>query len=148
MLKAEHLIAQQTPILCSIHPEAHLAEALKMLDDNHLEVLLVVDECQQRLGLVSKHDISYAYSTSQGKAHQMRIQDLLRPQEQNIVAQKSDDIRDILSVMIEKSMSHLPIIHEDKVLAVVYIDDVVDAFVAEIASTMIPNMFNEIELIL
>jgi len=144
MLKAEHFIVQQKPSLYSIRPETPLSEALKMLDDKHLDAVLVVDECQCRQGLVSKHDISYACSTSHGKAQPMRIQDLLKSHEQNVVAQQSDDIRDILSVMIEKNMNHLPIMHEGKVLAIVAIDDVVDAFVAEIDRTMTRRLFNEI----
>jgi len=144
MLTAEHLIEQQKPILCSIHPETHLSEALEVLNDSHLEVLLVMDEGQQKQGLISKHDISYANSTSYGKVQQMRVQDLLRLQEQNVVAQKSDDIRYVLGVMVEKGMSYLPITHDGNVLAFVCIDDVVDAFVSEIDRTMTRRMFNEI----
>ena len=109
-MKVEQLVAQKKDVVYSIRPDAHLSEVLKILDDSHIEVLMVVDEHQYIEGIVSKRDILYKYSTSHSRVQHMSIKDMMTPQEHIIGVQKDDDVWTVLAVMNEQSIQHLPII--------------------------------------
>ncbi len=138
-MKVEQLVAQKGYMMYSIRPDVHLSEALKILDDNHIEVLMVVDEHQRIEGIVSKRDILYKYSISHSRIQHMSIKDIMTPQEHIIVVQKDDDVRTVLAVMNEQRIHHLPIFDEGKVFALVSIDDVVEAFVTDTINTMVSD---------
>ena len=136
MMKVAQLVAQKGYMIYSIRPDADLSEALKILDDNHIEVLMVVDENQHIQGIVSKRDILYKYSTSHRRVQHLSIKDIMIPQENLIVARKDDDVRTVLGVMNAQRIEHLPISDEGKAFALVSIADVVEAFVADIVNMM------------
>jgi len=135
-MKVTQLVAQKEYMIYSIRSDAHLSEALKILDDNHIEVLMVVDEHQHIEGIVSKRDILYKYSTSHSRVQHLSIKDIMIPQENVIVARKDDDVRTVLGVMNAQRIEHLPISYEGKAFALVSIADVVEAFVADIVNMM------------
>jgi CBS domain-containing protein len=137
MMNVEQLVAQRKDVVSSIRPDAHLSEALKILDDSHIEVLMVVDEYQHFEGIVSKRDILYKYSTSHSRVQRMSIKDIMTPQKHLIGVQKDDNVRTVLAVMNEQKIQHLPIFAEGKVFALVSIDDVIEAFVTDIVNTML-----------
>ena len=141
-MKVEQLVAQKKDVVSSIRPDAHLSEALKILDDSHIEVLMVVDDHQHIEGIVSKRDILYKYSTSHSRVQHMSIKDMMTPQEHVIGVQKDDDVRTVLAVMNEQSIQHLPIFDEEKVFALVSIDDVVKAVVTETVNTMVSDFID------
>lgn len=136
-MKVEQLVVQKESLKHSIHPDAPLSEALQIFADKHLEALMVIDEQQHIEKIISKNDIMYTYSTSHQRALPMTLNDVMTPHKHLIVAWKGDDdVRDILGVMVEKEIRHLLIMHEGKVCAFVSIDDVMEAFVADIADKM------------
>ena len=137
-MNVEQLVAQRKDVVSSIRPDAHLSEALKILDDSHIEVLMVVDEYQHFEGIVSKRDILYKYSTSHSRVQRMSIKDIMTPQKHLIGVQKDDNVRTVLAVMNEQRIHHLPIFDEGKVFALVSIDDVVEAVVTEAVNIMVP----------
>lgn len=141
-MKVEQLVTQKKDVVSSIRPDAHLSEALKILDDSHIEVLMVVDEQQHIEGLVSKRDILYKYSTSHSRVQHMSIKDMITPQEYLIGVQKDDDVRTALAVMNAQSIQHLPIFDEEKVFALVSIDDVVQAVVTDTVNAMVSDFIN------
>jgi CBS domain-containing protein len=142
MMKIEQLVAQKKDVVYSIRPDTHLSEALKILNDSHIEVLMVVDEHQHIEGIVSKRDILYKYSTSHSRVQQMSIKDMMTPQEHISGVQKDHDVRAVLAVMNEQRIQHLPIFDEEKVFALVSIDDVVEAVVTEAVNRMVPDFID------
>ena len=142
MMNVEQLVAQKKDVVSSICFDAHLSEALKILDDGHIEVLMVVDEHQHFEGIVSKRDILYKYATSHSRVQQMSIKDMMTPQKHLIVVQKDDNVRTVLAVMNEQRIHHLPIFDEGKVFALVSIDDVVEAVVTEAVNIMGPGFID------
>jgi CBS domain-containing protein len=142
MMNVEQLVAQKKDVVFSIRPDAHLSEALKILDDSHIEVLMVVDEHQHLKGIVSKRDILYKYSTSHSRVQQMFIKDIMTPHRPLIGVQKGDNVRTALAVMNEQRIHHLPIFDEGKVFALVSIDDVVEVVVTETVNTMVSDFID------
>jgi CBS domain-containing protein len=142
MMNVEQLVAQKKDVVSSIRPDTPLSKALKILDDSHIEVLMVVDEYQHFEGIVSKRDILYKYSTSHSRVQRMSIKDIMTPQKHLIGVQKDDNVRTVLAVMNEQRIHHLPIFDEGKVFALVSIDDVVEAVVTETVNTMVSDFID------
>ena len=141
-MKVEQLVAQKKDVVYSIRPDAHLSEALKILDNSHIEVLMVVDEHQHIEGIISKRDILYKYATSHSRVQQMSIKDIMTPHKHLIGVQKDDNVRTVLAVMNEQRIQHLPIFDEEKIFALVSIDDVVEAVVTETVNIMVSDFID------
>jgi CBS domain-containing protein len=51
-----------------------------------------------------------------------------------IVAEQNDDVSEIMSVMIEKNIRHLPVVEKDKVIGMLSIRDIVQTQVHRLTS--------------
>lgn len=146
-MNVEQLVAQMGSVVCSIHYEAGLSEAMQILDDNQLEVLLVVDDDHSIEGIISKSDIVSSHNISHNWVQPpLSIKDIMTPQEKQTVARKDDEIRTVLAMMEEQNLQHLPILDQGKVFALISLDDVITAFATDTVNTMVSNFINRKKL--
>ena len=106
---------------------------MRILVDNRIGALLVVDSSGQLVGILSERDIMRTAATDEalfGRAvAEIMTKDV-------IVGMPQDDVIAVAHTMLEKRFRHLPIIDEGKLIGIISIGDVLkiqrDAYRGEV----------------
>jgi len=121
--KAQHAIASTTA-------DATLASVAGTLGEMKIGCLVVLDEAGALCGIVSERDIVRAVGEQGGACLE---QDVASVMTRNVMTCTTQDSADsILSRMTEGRFRHMPVIEDERVVALVSIGDMVKAKIEEL----------------
>ena len=92
-------------------------EAIAQLDKLKIGSLLVINNKNEILGIVSERDILYKCYNSGIPLKERNIKDLMTPKEDLIIGKLEDDTHYLRNVMTQKRIRHIPIIDDSGQLA-------------------------------
>ncbi|MDK2977732.1 MAG: hypothetical protein PWP52_446 [Bacteroidales bacterium] len=92
-------------------------EAIAQLDKLKIGSLLVINNKNEILGIVSERDILYKCYNSEIPLKERSIKDLMTPKEDLIIGKLEDDTHYLRNVMTQKRIRHIPIIDDSGQLA-------------------------------
>ena len=132
-MKVRNILATKKGQIITIGPEVPVRRAVRILVDNRIGALLVVDSSGQLVGILSERDIMRTAATDEalfGRAvAEIMTKDV-------IVGMPQDDVIAVAHTMLEKRFRHLPIIDEGKLIGIISIGDVLkiqrDAYRGEV----------------
>ena len=132
-MKVRNILATKKGQLITVGPEEQVRRAVRILVDNRIGALLVVDSSGQLVGILSERDIMRTAATDEalfGRAvAEIMTKDV-------IVGMPQDDVIAVAHTMLEKRFRHLPIIDEGKLIGIISIGDVLkiqrDAYRGEV----------------
>ncbi|MEE4196845.1 MAG: CBS domain-containing protein [Bacteroidales bacterium] len=101
----------------TINERASAFEAISQLDTLKIGSLLVLNDQNEILGIVSERDILYKCYNSGIPLKERNIKDLMTSKEDLIIGKLEDDTHYLRNVMTQKRIRHLPIIDEMNQLA-------------------------------
>jgi CBS domain-containing protein len=116
----------------AVEPGTQVREALALMQEKNIGALLVVDAQQQLRGIFSERD--YARKTVTAGEESIcpvdkKVEELMSP---NVVYIKEEQTVDqCMAIMTEKRLRHLPVLHEESIVGLVSIGDVVKAVISE-----------------
>ncbi|HXG04835.1 MAG TPA: CBS domain-containing protein [Candidatus Binatia bacterium] len=118
------LLASKGPKVVTIHPEASIRDALARLAEHNIGALVVTDERNRPVGILSERDIV------RGLAREEQV--LGRPvsaimTREVIIGSPQDDLRTVGHTMTERRIRHLPVMEGGQLVGIVSIGDVVKA---------------------
>ena len=107
-----------------IKPEALLSDAAGMLVTHRIGALVVLNELGGIVGVVSERDIVRGTATQKDRLWNVRVAELMS---QNVRTCRPDDaIEDLMQVMTDERIRHLPVVDDDdRLIGLVSIGDVV-----------------------
>ncbi|MEH6404290.1 MAG: CBS domain-containing protein [Sneathiella sp.] len=100
-----------------------IATVAKILGDNKIGAVLVVDEPGKVLGVISERDIVRGLSQSGNGCLSKLAQDLMTSNV--ITCEPSDTIDEVMALMTAKRIRHLPVMESGKLAGFISIGDVV-----------------------
>jgi CBS domain-containing protein len=112
-----------------IRQEASLLEAIRALVQNGVGSLVVTDERDRVVGLITERDILRENARHFDNLSQRRVVDLMSPDV--IIGFVEDSVEYVMALMTEKRIRHLPIMTHGRLVGLVSIGDVVKARVRE-----------------
>ena len=126
-MKVKYILADKGTHVYSIHPDKTVSDALKILNEEHIGALIVLDHEQNIEGIISERDILHKYAdVGCLPAQDALVKDIMTPKEKLIIGHASDDLAYVMSIMTENRIRHLPIVNEaGKLIAIISIGDVV-----------------------
>tara|TARA_B100001093_G_scaffold51734_1_gene43918 strand:+ start:887 stop:1321 length:435 start_codon:yes stop_codon:yes gene_type:complete len=117
----ENLLTESGRNLFTIEPNKSVGDAVEILAGNDIGALPVCDETEQVVGIVSERDIVRICSGSDVNWKQRKISDIMKVKV--VSAAPGDKIRDIIGVMKEKRIRHVPVIENGKLVAMFSVRD-------------------------
>lgn len=106
----------------SIRPEATVYEAVEMLADKGVGALLVMAE-GKLLGIVSERDYARKVILKGRASKETLVHEIMTSAVVTVTSQETVD--QCMAVMTDRRIRHLPVVQDDKVVAVVSIGDLV-----------------------
>lgn len=111
--------------IITISPNASLNDAVQLLAEHRIGAVVVVDENANPVGILSERDVVRELAQSGSAALDTMIKEVMT--EDIIVGVLNDDLSYVMNTMTNKRFRHLPIMHEQSLVGIVSIGDLVKA---------------------
>lgn len=112
----------------TIHEDNTAYDAIARLDELKVGSLLVINNNNEIVGILSERDILYKCYNSGISLKEQKIEKLMTPKDHLIIGKVDDDSHYLRNVMTEKRIRHIPIIEEpDKLVGIISIGDIIKA---------------------
>jgi CBS domain-containing protein len=126
----EHILAAKGHEVVTIEPERTLLETARLLDEKRIGAVVVSDADHPVLGIISERDIARA--VAQGGAAVLD-----EPVSQHMTAKlftctRSCTVSDLMEVMTDRKVRHVPIVERGRLSGIISIGDVVKHRLAEL----------------
>jgi len=108
--------------LITVDEGLNIDDAIDILDTNKVGSLIVVDKNENVVGIISERDFLYK-PIKLGDRKELRVKDLMTGIENLYIAKKSDKPSDLMKLIVEKKIRHIPIMEDDTIVGLVSIGD-------------------------
>jgi CBS domain-containing protein len=129
MRVAEVLRAKGTNVV-SISPSATLHEAAALLFEYRIGALLVLDTHEQVAGILSERDIVATIAAKGADALATPVRDAMSSDV--VICSPDEHLEELMTLMTEHRIRHLPVLQGTSVMGVISIGDVVKHRISEV----------------
>ncbi len=119
-----HVLARKGGHVHTIQPEKTVREALALLAHHNVGALVVVEQVDRPIGILSERDIVRKAAQDE-QLYGRLVLDLMT--KNIIVGSPEDDLRVVAHTMTEKRIRHLPVVVQGRLVGIISIGDVVKA---------------------
>ena len=131
-MKVKNLLDSKGKDVVSIDVSSSVEDAIRQMNSRKISAILVT-EGEKTVGLFTERDVVRCYMATNGKSFkEVIMKDAMTAN--LIVADQNDDVCEIMSVMIEKNIRHLPVVEKDRVIGMLSIRDIVQTQVHKLTS--------------
>jgi CBS domain-containing protein len=116
----------------SLGPEETIAAAATLLTTERIGAVLVLAEQQTLLGILSERDIVHGLAKHGDGVTRLKVADLMT--RDPVTCRPSDSMSDIMEVMTQRRIRHLPVVENASLVGIISIGDVVKQRLDEVAS--------------
>ncbi len=115
----------------SISPLATLHEAAAVLLEYRIGALVVLDRSEKVVGILSERDIVTTLATKGIEALMTQVQDAMSSDV--VICSPDENLEQLMSLMTEHRIRHLPVMNGSTLLGVISIGDVVKHRISEVS---------------
>ena len=128
MKSIRHCLTTKGHTIWTIHPEASVYEALRLMADKDIGALLVMER-DTLVGIFSERDYARKVILQGKTSKDTPVREIMTYKV--IYVDINQSIEDCMVLMTEKHIRHLPVLEENKLVGVVSIGDIVKEIIAE-----------------
>lgn len=111
-------------------PETQISTVVSLLESRKIGAVIVADSRGKVRGILSERDIVRGLSEHGAKVMSLTASDLMSP---DVISCRSNDtISDVMAVMTERNIRHLPVVEAGRLLGMVSMRDVVRERLTEV----------------
>ncbi len=121
-MKVRTILATKGTNVLTIHPDQPLQEAARLLAEHNIGALVVVNEVQDLVGIISERDIIRASARLEDALSQSVGQLMTK---EVITGLPQDDLMAVLDTMTDRRFRHLPIMDQGELVGIISMRDVV-----------------------
>lgn len=124
-MKVNDILTKKSSEVFTIRPHRSLREASQLLASKNIGALVVVDEDDVPIGIISERDLVRQLANAFEAFESLTVADVMT--KEIIIALPDDDIDYLSSTMTNRRIRHLPVMKDDRLAGIVSIGDVVKA---------------------
>ena len=117
----EDLLAEKSRYLFTIEPNKTVEDAIAILAENDIGALPVCDATDKMVGIISERDIVRSFNKTDDKLRQLKISRIMK--KKVISAAPGDNVRDVIAIMNEKRIRHVPVLEDGELVAMFSVRD-------------------------
>lgn len=117
----EDLLAEKSRYLFTIEPNKTVEDAIAILAENDIGALPVCDATDKMVGIISERDIVRSFNKTDDKWRHLKISRIMK--KQVISAAPGDNVRDVIAIMNEKRIRHVPVLEDGELVAMFSVRD-------------------------
>jgi CBS domain-containing protein len=117
----EDLLTEKSRNIFTIEPDKTVEDAITILAENDIGALPVCDATGKMVGIMSERDIVKSFNKTDDKWRRLKISDIMKTTV--ISAAPGDKIRDVIEIMNEKRIRHVPVLEDGELVAMFSVRD-------------------------
>jgi CBS domain-containing protein len=125
VMKVSDLLANKNQDVATISQERTVSDALALLKERRIGALVVTGPTPPLVGIFSERDAVRALATSGAEALNMTVAELMTSDVQT--CDETTTVTELMGLMTERRIRHLPVVHESQLVGMISIGDVVKA---------------------
>ena len=129
-MKVTEILRRKGADVITIWPGASLQSAVERMASRNVGALVVVDDNGKIVGMVSERDVVLALAASAERAPVQSVTDVMS--RRLLTCGPDDSLADLMAVMTEHRVRHLPVVDQGQLLGLVSIGDLVKARLGEL----------------
>jgi len=129
MKLVKHLLDAKGRNVISISADASVFDAIKMMADESIGSLVVLDENEGLVGIVTERDYARKVIVKGRSSGDTRVADIMTTDV--LTTSCEHTVKSCMEIMTEKKLRHLPVVEDGRVVAMVSIGDLVQAIIAD-----------------
>jgi len=129
-MKVAAILKNKLPGVKTISPDETVLVCAGQLEAERIGAMIVSADGRSLDGIISERDITYALAIQGEKLARLRVSDLMT--KSVVVCGPEDDIADIIKVMTQRRIRHLPVKQGDQLIGIISIGDVLKHRLGEI----------------
>jgi CBS domain-containing protein len=132
-MKLEHVVARKGRGVFTLAGAASVAEAVKLLAENNIGAVVVLDDASGPVGILSERDLIRAAA-----AGPLPLESPVRELMSSpiVTGAPGDDVEAVLRTMTDRHFRHLPVVDEGRLVGVVSLGDLVKAQLQQMKGTV------------
>lgn len=129
-MHAEDLLATKGTDVFSIEKDELIATAVSLMAQKNIGALVVLDEKDQIVGVVSERDIVRQLSLAGAHTLQKHVEEVMS--DQVLICHPGDEIKELMALMTHHHVRHLPVLENGHLEGVVSIGDIMKSRLREV----------------
>lgn len=129
-MRVSNLLAVKGRDVATISQERSVLDALMMLRERDIGALVVTGLTPPLVGILSERDVVRALAPMGAVALDTKISKLMTTEV--TVCDESTTVTDLMGLMTERHIRHIPVVHESRLVGLISIGDIVKARVDEL----------------
>lgn len=123
-MNVKTILAKKSVSVITIRPEQSIREAVARLAEYNIGALVVIDETDLLVGILSERDITRTMASDEQILSKL-VSDLMSTNV--ITGLPQDDLISVANTMTEKRIRHLPVVDKGKLVGIISVGDVLKA---------------------
>ena len=129
MKLVKHLLDAKGRNVISISPNASVFEAIKRMADESIGSLVVLDRNGGLVGIVTERDYARKVIVKGRSSRDTPVAEIMTT---DVLTANSDHtVKVCMEIMTERKIRHLPVVEDERVIAMISIGDLVQAIIAD-----------------
>ena len=129
MKLVKHLLDTKGSNLLSISPDASVFEAIKLMADESIGSLVVLDEGGKLIGIVTERDYARKVIVMDRSSKNTPVREIMTTDVLTTTGEHT--VKSCMELMTSKKIRHLPVVEDERAIAMVSIGDLVQAIIAD-----------------
>jgi CBS domain-containing protein len=121
-MKVKDLLRDKGDVVHTIAPEKTISDAIALLNKHKIGALVVADEKNSILGILSERDILHCVEKKASVLGQIPVSDEMT--KDLLIAVPDDDVDYVMNIMTENHIRHVPVVIEGRLAGLISIGDV------------------------
>ena len=122
-MQVSNLLANKSHDVATISQERTVSDALSLLKERGIGALVVTGPVPPLVGIFSERDAVRALATNGAKALEATVSELMSTDVQT--CDETTTVTELMGLMTERRIRHLPVVHEGQLVGMISIGDVV-----------------------
>lgn len=122
-MKVDTMLAAKGDKVVTARPDATVATIIRMLKLEGIGALVVSEDGEKILGIISERDVVRALVDHSGEVLKMRVDELMTHSVKTCTPDAN--IKDVMAEMTRSRVRHLPVVRDGKLCGIISIGDVV-----------------------
>lgn len=128
MQTIQQVLAKKGGEVFSTRPSVAVIEAIKVMAEKKVGALLVLEDGKLK-GIISEQDYTRKVILTCLDADKMRVEDIMT--RQIVVTRPDQSIQEVMAIMTDKRIRHLPVMVDGELVGLVSIGDLVKEVISE-----------------
>ena len=139
MQTVKDLLRERKKAVISVLPKSTVFEALKIMGEKEIGSVMVVDENEKVVGILSERDYARKVILRGKTSRDTLVEEIMTPFEKMYTVKPETSVEDCMVLITGKRIRHLPVFEGDKFVGLVSIGDVVKSMLIA-RDTMIEHL--------